>query len=383
MQRTRLGNHSMSKKLACFLLVVSTLAAGCGKEGPPSPPVPDVPRPVSDLVVSQRENAVVLEWSYPSMTTSGKSLDSIQKIVVYRFDEELPASLAASKAETSSEVPRSIALFAQLEPPTPAQFQRGGLPAGELPKASLPAYTSGTRIIFEDQPPLRSGNDRAMRYTYAVITEGRKVQSDLSNLASIVPQPAPASPTRLIARMNPELVQLSWDPTTETASGEGEPFVIGYRVYRSFLGESATLLNKAPVDKPTYQDRPAYGTYTYFVTAVTALEPDIESAASGTVTVEFRDMLAPPAPTNVAALVEDDAVRLIWDPVVVPDLAGYIIYRWDGVSKVRLNTALVTETSYRDSKPAPGVEYIYGVASVDTSGNEGSLANSQKVTFTR
>jgi len=183
--------------------------------------------------------------------------------------------------------------------------------------------------------------------------------------------------------MNPELVQLSWDPTTDNASGEGTAFVIGYRVYRSFLGESATLLNEAPARKPTWTDRPAYGTYTYFVTAVTSLEPDIESDASGAVTVEFRDMLAPPAPSNVTALVGDDAVRLIWAPGAVPDLAGYIVYRWDGTSKVRLNTALVTETSYRDSRPDPGVEYIYGVASVDTSGNEGTLANSQKVTFSR
>lgn len=373
----------MSKKLACFILALATLAAGCGKEGPPSPPVPDVPRAVSDLVVSQREDSVVLEWSYPSLTTSGKSLDSIQKIVVYRMDQELPASVASGAGETSGEVPRDIALFAKLTLPTAPQFQKAGVPAGELSRESLPDYTSGTRILFEDQPPLRSASGMPMRYTYAVVTEGKRVQSDLSNLASIVPQPPPAAPERLIARMSPELVQLTWDPTTTTADGGSEPFLIGYRIYRSFLGESATRLNKEPVKSPLYEDRPAYGTYTYFVTAVTAVEPDIESAPSGTVTVEFRDMQAPPSPATLTALVEDAAVRLIWDPVVAPDLAGYVVYRWDGVSKVRLNKSLLTETSFRDEAPAPGVGYVYGVTSVDSNGNESGQVVSESVTVTR
>lgn len=374
----------MSKKLACFVLALSVLAAGCGKEGLPSPPVPDIPRAVSDLVVSQRAGTVVLEWSYPSLTTSGKSLDTIQKIVVYRFDQELPASLAAKDVETSDEVPRDLALFAQLPLPTPVQFKRAGVPAGEITKESLPAYTSGTRIIFEDEAPIRSANGAPMRYTYAVVTEGRRVESDVSNLVTIVPQEPLARPERLITRMSPEVVQLEWEPSTATASGQGEPFVIGYRVYRSFLGQSATLLNQKPLKGTIYDDRPAYGTYTYFVTAVTAIEPDIESEPSDLVTVEFRDMLPPPAPTNVAALVEDDAVRLIWDPVVSPDLAGYIIYRWDGVAKIRLNkTALVTEASYRDSKPAPGVGYVYGVTSVDANGNESAQTASETVTVTR
>ena len=133
----------MSKKLACFLVAFAALAAACGKEGPPSPPVPDIPRPVSDLVVSQRADAVVLEWSYPSLTTSGRSLDSIQKIVVYRFDEVLPRSLEESTTETSAEVPADIARFAKVSLPTPAQFRRGGLPAAELAGNALPAFTRG------------------------------------------------------------------------------------------------------------------------------------------------------------------------------------------------------------------------------------------------
>lgn len=373
----------MSKKLACFVLVLATLAAACGKEGPPSPPVPDIPRPVSDLLVSQRADTVVLEWGYPSLTTSGKSLDSIQKIVVYRFAQELPGSLAESGTETSTEVPRDLALFARLAQPTAVQFQRGSQPAGELSQESLPAYTSGTRVIFEDQPPLRSAGNLPIRYTYAVITEGRRVQSALSNLVSIVPQAPVARPEKLIARIAPERIQLTWEPTTTTADGESDPFVIGYRVYRSFLGESAALLNTTPVTTPLYEDRPAYGSYTYFVTAVTAMEPDIESAASEAVTVEFRDMLPPPTPTGLTALVEDDAVRLIWNPVVSTDLAGYLVYRWDGVAKVLLTKALLTEASFRDSDPSTGIGYVYGVTSVDSNGNESAQAESETVTVTR
>jgi hypothetical protein len=372
----------MSKKLASFVFALLVAAFGCGKEGPPSPPVSDIPRPVTDLVVSQRADRVVLEWSYPSLTTSGKSLDSIQKIVVYRFDEELPASLAERPVEPSDKVAPDLARFAQMPIPTEKQFQRAGIAAAELSGEDLPAYTSGTRIIFEDQPPVHSASGRPMRYTYGVVTEGRRVQSAPSNLVSIVPQTPPARPERLIARMSPEFVKLVWSGATPGAT-DGESFVIGYRVYRSFLGQSATLLNEKPVTDVFYEDRPAYGTYTYFVTTVTAVDPAIESEASDLMTVEFRDMLPPPTPASVTALVEDDAVRLIWDPVVAPDLAGYIVYRWDGISKVRLNKTLVTEPSYRDVRPATGIGYIYGVTSVDSNANESAQTVSTMVTVTR
>ena len=53
----------------------------CGKRGDPHPPVPVIPQTTNDLNVSQRGSRVILSWSYPSLTTAGKSLGAIRKVV--------------------------------------------------------------------------------------------------------------------------------------------------------------------------------------------------------------------------------------------------------------------------------------------------------------
>src|SRR6202521_4408287 len=81
------------KRLGALLLIV---LSACGKRGDPHPPVPVIPQATSDLVVAQRGDKVLLSWSYPSMTTAGKSLGAIRRIVVYPLIQALPATPPAS-----------------------------------------------------------------------------------------------------------------------------------------------------------------------------------------------------------------------------------------------------------------------------------------------
>src|SRR6266498_3382915 len=73
-------------------LVVILIFLACGKRGDPRPPVPVIPKATSDLVVTQRSSKLVLSWSYPSLTTAGKSLPAVRRVTVYRYIEELPAT---------------------------------------------------------------------------------------------------------------------------------------------------------------------------------------------------------------------------------------------------------------------------------------------------
>jgi len=364
-----------------ILLLLAVLA--CGKKGPPTPPVPVIPRSVSDLTVLQRGKNIVLSWAYPSLSTSGVNLGSIRRILVYRVREELPAGLAGRDpkltGEVDSDAPVESALFSQVPLLTAQQFVRLRDRIDVISGASLPGYTAGGRILYTDTVEIRTSDDRPVRYTYAVVTEGEGGRSDLSNLVSIVPVEVPPPPTGLAARSEPEGVVLTWQPPAGTNAN-----FAGYNVYRfppiGDISELGLPVNGEPVKEATFRDTPPLGSYRYKVTAVAAAGPPrIESDATQSVLVEFVDLLPPPVPSGLSVLSESDAVRLLWEAVAVPDLAGYRIYRTEGSERKLLTPDLLTETLFRDDTIARGTGYVYSVTSVDRNGNESAPASSDPV----
>jgi len=370
----------MSKKLACFLLV---LAAACGKAGVPHPPVPEIPAATTDLVVSQRDEKVILRWSYPSLSTAGKTLAGLRKIVVYRYVDPLPQSLTA---QLGGETPKSASeLFAQIALPLAPQYTRAAEPVAEVTKDELPAFAAGAKIEFEDKPVLAGEGGAPLRYVYAVVTEGLEKTSGYSNLAPIVLYDVPVAPTALTAQLTPEAVVLTWERPAKSVTGADKPQIRGYSIYRTSTAEIAGDA-AATVDAGAtrYEDRPPYGKYTYQVTAVVAKDPAlVESAPSVVAEVDFRDLLPPPVPKNVAALTEERSVRLIWDPVIASDFAGYVVYRKVEGQWARVTPSLLTDASYRDEAPPAGVPIIYSVTSVDRSGNESLSTKAAEVTIAK
>src|SRR5258707_5283761 len=167
----------LPKKLV-VLLAVAVLA--CGKRGDPFPPVPIIPKATTDLLVAQRGPKVLLSWGYPSLTTAGKSMTGIKRVVVWRAVEESPAA-TPSTAETP------IQLFAKVPALIPVKFLKVRTRVDSIEGSKLPAATAGARLTYDDTPPLHTANGRPVRLTYAVVTEGQSANSDLSNLVSIVP----------------------------------------------------------------------------------------------------------------------------------------------------------------------------------------------------
>src|SRR3954469_25988415 len=101
----------MSKRTALALLVMTAIA--CGKRGDPKPPVPVIPQATSDLVVTQRGSRVVLAWSYPALTTAGKTLGPVRSVVVYRSPKPLPVTQ-----------PEPLGDFSKVPQLTPNQFNK-------------------------------------------------------------------------------------------------------------------------------------------------------------------------------------------------------------------------------------------------------------------
>lgn len=366
----------MSKKLACLLLV---LATACGKAGLPHPPIPEIPAATTDLVVSQRASKVILRWSYPSLSTAGKSLTDLRKIVVYRYADPLPQSLAG---QLTGEGAKPVSeLFAQVAVPPPPQYLRAAVSVAEVTKEQLPAFAVGAKIEFEDAPPLLSESGLPVRYVYAVVTEGIEKTSGFSNLAPVVVYDVPEPPGAFGAKLTPEAVVLSWEKPVKSTSGAANPLVNGYTIYRSSTGAvPGDAVATIDATKTSYEDKAPYARYVYRVTAVAAKEPAIvESAPSLPAEVDFRDLLPPPVPVNVAALTEETSVRLVWDPVSATDLAGYVVYREAGGARTRLNPTLLTEASFRDEAPPMNVAVVYAVTAVDREGNESAAAKATEV----
>jgi hypothetical protein len=371
------------RKLAALFLFAVVIA--CGKRGDPHPPVPIIPKATTDLLVAQRGPKVLLSWSYPSMTTAGKSMTGIRRVVVWRATEELPVTQPPREpGDVDPTHPASIQLFSKVPTLAPAQFLKLRNRIDSIEGANLPAATTGARLTYEDAPPFHTTDGRPTRVTYAVVTEGTNASGDLSNLVPIVPLEVPVAPRELTATARREGVVLKWTPPDASISGAKTVSIFGYNIYRFPHGqppdEFAVAVNTAPNITTTFTDNPPYGPHDYFVTALaTGGPPRVESDPSSAVSVTFKDLVAPPPPTGLTALVETAGVRLVWDPVDAPDLAGYKVYRTEGTGIEQLRpigtvpltpVQLVTATNYRDTSVSRGISYYYEVVSVDKTGNE-------------
>src|SRR5205823_13872519 len=221
------------------------------------PPVPVIPKATSDLVVAQRGAKLILNWSFPSLTTTGQKLGGIRRVVVYRYDEPLPVAEPPRDTKTlmpgdiDPTVPTAIVLFAKVPPIGRQQFTRLRQRVDSLEGSQLPAATAGARLVYEDSPPFHSADGRPLRVNYAIVTEGETARSEMSNLATIVPIDVPVPPAALAAKAAPEGLVLTWTAPTKVMTGDEKPRITGYNIYRLTKGEeiteTSTPVNSAPV----------------------------------------------------------------------------------------------------------------------------------------
>lgn len=172
----------------------------------------------------------------------------------------------------------------------------------------------------------------------------------------------PAPPTSLeVTPDAPGSVAVAWN-----ASPSGD--VVAYTLRRSADGGADSVL--AQVDRRTrflYDEAVELGrTYVYTVTATDSLGNEGRPATD---TLVVRDTVPPRVVRNVRALAESSGVRLVWEPVVADDLAGYYVYRADLPTGVfeRISAALVVDATWRGDG---GAHWWYRVRAVDRFGNE-------------
>lgn len=356
-------------RLAVLGVLTLPLLAGCGKKGPPLPPLRYVPEATQDLTVAQQGRELVFDMAFPSRTTDGTALPELREIELWVLEktvsgEGTPEPVTARELEAGAQLVQTLA-GRDLAQATVGQRLELRTPLPELEPVVEPETEPGTEETAR----------RARRVFFftvrSVVTE--RDTSAFSNQAVIVPRPPPPPPTELGVTATAEGIEVSWKGPQPGALGGVPPE--GFHVYRRdprsrFWGQPLDLV--APSATRHLDTGARFGEgYVYTVTTVTARDPLIESAPGGAREIEYRDRFAPPPPQDPVALPEAGRVRLVWEASAAPDVAGYHVYRQTNEGDFeRITREPIPNREHLDRGLVSGALITYRITAVDANGNE-------------
>ena len=118
----------MARPFATLILGLALLVfPACGRKGPLEIPAGREPMAVEGLAAAQRGQAVLLEWTNPVKSVSGKPVDPLETVEVWIFDAGLPPG---RRALTSDEVEKAARLVRRISRQEFGSFE---LVSGESP----------------------------------------------------------------------------------------------------------------------------------------------------------------------------------------------------------------------------------------------------------
>jgi hypothetical protein len=333
------------------------------------------------VAVEQEAGEAVLTFSYPDRLVSGEPLTDLDSIEVYRAVNVSPALASppapAGPAPKTDEAPATGARRAAAAARAAEEsFLHEAVRVVSLPVAEVSQRTHGATIVYRDSlgPLLKDGKLPTL-LAYAIVTRRRGGQrSPVSNIAVVTPAVPPGAPVILSVTPEEGRVCVEWQEPAGDMLGRSVE-VGGYFLYRRAITEEEyeRPLNEKPVRGTAFVDIGApYGKLVYTVRATLPDKPKVEGLPAEEAPLDYRDVFPPPAPARLEALSEAGLVRLVWDPVPAPDLAGYVVFRAEGAGQpVRLTPEPVKNSFLADTTAKPGKRYRYTVRAVDTAGNVG------------
>ncbi len=321
-----------------FLVTVTILLSGCGKKTPPVPPQTVLPAPIQDLRYELTEKGVTLKWTYPARTVQGERLP-------YRIKE--------------FEVYRAVLPEKDYCPDCPITFE---------PPVSIKAEPSETdKTVSFTEALLRPNH----RYVYEVRSKaGWYVTSNASNTVSFFWGTPPGEPSDLKIEAGDRSVGLSWQPPHTYIDGASISEPLFYQVYRALPNEDFLPVGEI-VPETTYTDNTVrIGIeYSYRVRAVRTInDTKIAGPPSSIQSGVPKDLAAPPVPQNITVVRGEEGVKIFWQAVSAPDLAGYRIYRRASNTEVMQFVGEVgpSTLTFIDKKPLTGSAFwYYSVTSFD------------------
>jgi len=257
------------------ILLLSLVSLHCGAVGEPRPPLLNIPERAEDFAARQTPQGIVLEWTWPRMTTEGVPLDDLARFDVYGF--ELAPGSPTPDAELFDRESRPLASMQsdQLEPYGPGERVRLVLEPeplmGKLIALGVRAESRRGRFVgFSNlitievvAPPGRPEEPSVTVASDAIVLEWPAVERAAGYAVERATNEAPAQPLGLRAIATETAVELSWEQSPE-------PDLAGYRLRRRQQDSEVVLLQDELLRSASYSDRGvARGqTYLYEVTAV-------------------------------------------------------------------------------------------------------------------
>jgi predicted small lipoprotein YifL len=354
-----------------LVLLVALLAIGCGRKGPPLPPLVKIPVAPADLTAERRGDTVNLSFTVPSTNTDNTRPANVARVDVYAItgstsvsDDEL-LKQGTMVASVDVKAPRDPNQTIEPDDPEDAvePLEGSGLDQGAVAR------------VGEKLMPSAAAAESRTYVGVGITTKGR--QGPMSKRVAVPLGPAPPAPTSLRVTYTESSIAITWGPPPATSTDGAAP-AISYHVYEvSASGD--TQLTKTPIAETSYADaRIAWGAMRcYAVRAVVTVESlTVQSEETMPGCVTLVDTFPPAAPTGLNAVSSEGAISLIWDSSPEADVAGYIVLRGTapGDMLVAVTSSPLRETTFRDMVQA-GIRYVYAVQAVDKAGNVGAASN--------
>jgi hypothetical protein len=202
----------------------------------------DVPQPVTGLAVEVSQAALILRWSVPEQTLTGKSADKISGYRVYRSERD-----------------------------------------------SVSAPRTGYRTIGESHetsyadPNFEFGHFYSYKVRAVVTGSGGSAESPDSAAIEVAPRDVfpPAVPAGVTGLFAAGAVELIWSPNLESD-------LAGYNIRRRQDGGQPEQLNKELLRSPLYRDTSVTTGHRYFYGVTAVDRSGNESAPSSEVEIEAR-----------------------------------------------------------------------------------------------
>jgi chitodextrinase len=200
--------------------------------------------------------------------------------------------------------------------------------------------------------------------------------SNIATVSTAADTTAPTAPGTLTAsNITGAGAKLTWNASSDTG-GSG---VAGYNVYNG-----STLVNTSGVVTGTTYNVTGLSqgvTYNFTVKAVD-VSGNLSQASNAVQFTTVADVTPPTSPTSFTSPTKTNvSVSLSWTASTDTGgtgVAGYNVYR-DGA---KLNTSLVTATSYNDTGLTPGTTHTYKVEAIDVAGNVSASASNPTISVT-